>query len=125
MRLIIRQIGVLLLLLLLFLNLVAEERSESFLVRMYSKRVKVLSPATFYSPLNILIENKTLVKIVGKVIIYPKREEHYVTIKPMKHVAVEVKAKKGDRIFFIPLAPAFQDIELIFGLQSYEIPPKR
>jgi len=65
------------------------------------------------------------VKIIGKVSIYPSKKEHFLTIEPKKHLALEISAKKGDRIFFIPLAPAFQDIELIFGLQAYEIPPKR
>ena len=65
-----------------------EERSEAFLVQMYSNRVKVLSPAKFYSPLNILIENKTLVKIIGKVSIYPSKKEHFLTIEPKKQLTL-------------------------------------
>ena len=38
--------------------------------------------------------------------------------------SVEINIKKQDRIYFIPLVPAFQEVELIFGKKSYEIPPK-
>lgn len=103
----------------------AIESSNGFLITSYDDRFKVVSPEKFKSPMEIIIENKTLVRLVGKVIVNNKTHAGFASIESDKYQRIMVNLKKGDLLHFIPLSPAFQEVELIVGNKTYEIPPKK
>lgn len=112
-----------------FLTLTTTVRSieslNGFLVSGYDDRFRVVSPEKFHAPMEVIIENKTLVRLIGKVIVNSKVVAGFVAVEPEKYQKVVVNLKKGDVLHFIPLSPSFQEVELIVGNKNYEIPPKK
>lgn len=98
---------------------------DSFLVTAFDDRFQVISPLNFKSNMEIVLENKTSVKLIGKLVVNNSKNETFVAIMPSKFQKAMVKLNKGDRLHFIPMSPAFQEIELIVGNKTYEIPPKK
>ncbi len=101
------------------------ESSNGFIVTGNDDRFRVISPEKFRSPMEVIIENKTLVRLIGKVIVNNKTIIGFTSIEPEKYQRVMVPLKKGDLLHFIPLSPSFQEVELIVGNKTYEIPPKK
>ena len=116
-----------LLLFLVFLSVksLAIESLDGFLVSAFDDRYKVISPEKFKSNMEVKIENKTLMKLIGKVVINQSKNASYVAIDSEKYQKLLVNLKKGDVLHFYPLSPAFQEVELIVGNKTYEIPPKK
>ena len=75
--------------------------------------------------MTVIITNNTHTKLVGRVVTKEGYIIKNVAIEANKSVSVPIKEIKNKRVFFVPLIPAFQDVELILGKKSYEIPPKR
>ncbi|MGZ3787723.1 MAG: hypothetical protein ACXVLQ_04330 [Bacteriovorax sp.] len=103
----------------------AIESSNGFLVTAYDERFKIVSPEKFRTPLEVVVENKTLTRLIGKVVINNKTVAGYTSIDSDKYQKLSVNLKKGDILHFIPLSPSFQEVELIVGNKTYEIPPKK
>jgi hypothetical protein len=103
----------------------AAELSDTFIVKIFHDKVKVISPAKLSNNLTVIVENKTLVDIRGKIETKLGKVVAYVTIPSGQSKSVPVKISKKDKIYFVPMAPAFQAVELIVGRKAYEIPPKR
>ena len=106
-------------------KLLAIEAFDGFLVTAFDERIKVVSPDKFRSPMEIVVENNTLVRLIGKVVINQKTTLGHCAIEPGKYHKFKANLKKGDVLHFIPLSPAFQEVELIVGNKNYEIPPKK
>lgn len=106
-------------------QLFAIESLDGFLVTAFDDRFKVVSPAKYKTDMEVIVENKTLVRLVGKILINNQKNAEYVSVDPEKYKKVVVKIKKGDILHFVPLTPAFQEVELIIGNKTYEIPPKK
>lgn len=102
----------------------AEERSDAFLVKVFDNYVRVISPDKNYTLVSIIIENKTMSKLIGKVI-RGKTDLAFLSIDPDKTKSVQVKYLKEEKLLFIPMAPASQEVELIVGKKTYEIPPQK
>lgn len=97
---------------------------EEFVVTVFDKSVKVISPDMVKDKFTVVIENRSLVKIIGKIQANSGKVFSIKSIEPNSFDKVFVDYKKGERVFFIPLAPAFQEVELIPGQKTYEIPPR-
>ncbi len=118
--------GILALFLCLQLNsALAIESLDGFLVSAYDDRFRVISPEKFKNSMEVIIENKTLVRLIGKLTINKQTNASMVSIDPEKYQRAVVRLKKGDILHFVPLSPAFQEVELIVGNKTYEIPPKK
>lgn len=119
---------VLLLFLLLNFPAFAGEKSEAFLVTIFDRYVKVISPDKSYSQTSIIIENKTLSTIVGK-IQKGKSDLYFLTLEPQQSKSFQVKipATQGSQepLLFVPMSPASQEVQLLIGKKSYEIPPQK
>ncbi len=113
------------LLLLFSSNIFSIESLDGFLVSAYDDRFRVVSPEKFKPLMEIVIENNSLVRLIGKLIINQKKVVGYASIEPSKFAKLSTSLKKGDILHFIPLSPAFQEVELIIGNKVYEIPPKK
>jgi len=103
----------------------AYEKSDAFIIRAFDDRFKVLAPAVFMPELNVIIENKTMLPLVGKLQTLRGRVLKNTHLKSKGFMAEKLIVKKHERIFFVPLSPPGQEVELIIGKKSYEIPPQR
>ncbi len=111
--------------LILFLSAKAYERPDAFIVKIYDKRVRVLSPAKYDELLTVIIENKTLTTMRGKLATHSGEILNYVSIDPGKSTSLSVKRLNKERLYFVPIAPPLQKVELILGNKPYEIPPRQ
>ena len=102
----------------------ANEKSEAFLVTIYDRFVKVVSPDKAYTQTSIIIENKTLSTIVGK-IQRGKTDLHFLTLEPQNSKSLQVKIVGNEPLLFVPLSPSSQEVQLLIGKKSYEIPPQK
>mgnify|MGYP003394960757 CR=1 FL=1 len=103
----------------------ALESSSGFVVTAYDDRFRVVSPEKFREQMEVIIENKTLVRLIGKVMVNNKINSGFASVETDNYQRIMVKLKKGDLLHFIPLSPSFQEVELIVGNKIYEIPPKK
>ena len=101
------------------------ESLDGFLVSAYDDRFVVISPEKFKPTMEVIIENKTLVRLVGKLTINRSTNASYISVESDKFQKANVKLKKGDLLHFVPLSPAFQEVELIVGNKKYDIPPAK
>lgn len=101
------------------------ESLNGFLVTAFDDRFRVVSAEKFKSQMEVIVENKTLVRLIGKVMLNNKIVAGYVAVDAEKYQKIVVNLKKGDLLHFVPLSPAFQEVELIVGNKIYEIPPKK
>jgi hypothetical protein len=66
-----------------------------------------------------------LVRMIGKIMVNNKTNAGFTAVESDKYQRIMVNLKKGDLLHFIPLSPSFQEVELIVGNKTYEIPPKK
>jgi len=102
----------------------AYEKADAFIVKVYDTKVKVVSPVKDDPNLSVIIENKTLVDIRGKIETGRGEILNYVNIKSRASTSLKLKRKDKEKIFFIPQSPPFQKVELKLGNRPYEIPPQ-
>lgn len=100
------------------------ERSDAFLVTAYSNKIAVVAPQKFDPRLNVIVVNKTLITLLGKIETGEGKVLSYISVPSGKSQSVEVGTKLKDKIYFVPMAPAFQTVQLNVGSKPYEIPPK-
>ena len=103
----------------------AYEKSDTFYVQVHDKFVKVLSPDQFKEKLSVIVENKMNQKLLGKLVKGNGERVGFYSIVPQSMASLDVVLKKEEKLFFVPLSPSFQEVELKIGKKSYEIPPER
>ncbi len=101
------------------------KRSDAFLVDIFDRKVTVVAPDKHSNGLHAIFSNQTLSKIISKVQTDTGEVLDYFTLEPKENYSVQIGNIKGKKIYFIPMAPAFQEAELIVGGKSYEIPPEK
>ncbi len=109
----------------LFVQVNAIESLDGFLVESLDSSFRVISPQKFKPKMEIIVDNKTLVKLVGRLSINNKPTNYFYTILPGSYEKKIIEIKKGDILHFVPISPPFQEVELIIGNKIYEIPPKK
>ena len=102
----------------------SQQRSEAFLIDIFDRKVKVVSPKKVSQKMHAIFTNNTLSRILGKVMLHTGEVISFVTLEAGQSKSVHIGIYKEKKIFFIPLAPSLQEIELIVGRSPYEIPPK-
>lgn len=113
---------------LLFLLLVmsvarAAPKAETFVVNIQDRRMSVIAPEKRKNHFSVLIENRSLSDQVGKFTVGGKNLK-FVSVKSGQTESVEIENKTSANVIFVPMSPAFQEVELIFGKKVYEIPSK-
>lgn len=116
---------------LLFLTLIfiqsatfAKENSESYVVTIHDTFVKVIGPRKAESRTSVIIENKTLAAHVLK-LTDEYEDIKYIRVPPHRYRSIEFNYDPDVRYFLTSLSPPFQGIELLPGIDSYEVPPKQ
>lgn len=92
---------------------------------MFDSYVQVLSPKKIFEEQSVIIENKTLVRLFGRLQGPNGSNEKYISVNPGESKVVSIPTQGIEKLIFIPLSPAFQEVELKIGMPSYEIPPQR
>ena len=101
-----------------------QSKSDTFIVEMMDRKVKVISPEKVKSTFIVIVENRSLSNLVAKFSTEAGALK-YVSIESGKAETVEIIHRSGNKIYFVPLSPAFQEIELVAGKKEYEIPSQK
>ena len=101
------------------------EKSETFVVDYFDNKFKVISPLDISTETTLIINNKGLSRLIGKVQTNEGEVIKFFSINPRDFNAISLRKGFRKRIFLVPLSPAFQTFELVTGQKSYEIPPKK
>lgn len=96
---------------------------EAFKIELYDRKVRVESPQKISGQFAVIVENLSMSDVMGKFHAGGK-DLKFINVKAGTSRSIEFKHQGGDIVRFQPLAPAFQEIELIAGKKNYEIPPK-
>ena len=109
----------------LFLPLLvlAQVKSDTFMVVINDRSMSILSPEKKKDFYSVIVENRSLSDQVAKFTV-EKKLLKYVAVKSGKSETVEIENKSNASVFFVPVSPAFQDAELQFGKKAYEVPSK-
>ena len=102
----------------------AQPKTEIFVIQIFDRSMTVLSPQKRTEIFSVLVENRSLSDQIGKFIVNGKLIK-FVSVKSGITESVEIENKTKSNVVFIPVSPAFQDTELIFGKKAYEIPSKK
>ena len=94
------------------------------MVRVFDQKVRVLSPVKYDPNLSVLVENKTMIQIKAKVETESGSDIQHISLEAGKSVSVKLYNLNKEKVFFIPLSPPFQKVELKLGSKPYEIPPR-
>jgi hypothetical protein len=97
--------------------------NEAFIVQIQDRSMNVISPETKRNLFSVVVENRSLSDQVGKFIAGGKILK-FVSVKSGKSETVEIENKTSTNVTFVPVSPAFQEVELLFGKKAYEIPSK-
>ncbi|MBF0360201.1 MAG: hypothetical protein HQK49_04280 [Oligoflexia bacterium] len=117
-----------------------KEYTGSFIVTIYDQYIQVVSPSSTSAgvsastpalaenaalSISVIADNKTLSKLLAKIETEDKKTIAYLNVPAQSAKKTDLKiANKNTKIIFTPLAPAFQEVKLIFGSIPYEIPAR-
>ena len=101
----------------------AQTKPETFVIQIQDRSLSVLAPATKKNIFSVLVENRSLSDQLGKFTVQGKILK-YVSVKSGQTEPVEIENKTSANVVFVPVSPAFQEVELLFGKKAYEIPSK-
>lgn len=115
-----------LLLVLIFLSglALAQPQTETFVIQIKDRSLSIISPDKRKPLYTVLVENRSLSDQLGKFMVQGKILK-YVSVKSGMTEPVEIENKTNANVLFVPVSPAFQEIELLFGKKAYEIPSKK
>lgn len=101
----------------------ADVKTEAFVIQINDRNMKVISPEKQRTLFSVMVENGSLSNQVGKFMVKGKTVK-FVSVLSGKSETVEIENKSEAPVVFVPVSPAFQDVELRFGKKAYEIPSK-
>ena len=102
----------------------AQPKTDNFVIQIHDRSMSILSPEKKRPIFSALVENHSLSDQVGKFTVNGKLLK-FVSVKTGQTEPVEIENKTSYNVVFIPVSPAFQEAELIFGKKAYEIPSKK
>ncbi len=103
----------------------AYQQADAFILEITDKRTRILSPTQWSISLNLIVKNKTLLKLIGRLENQDQKVLKYFTIDPRKDYSLPLPEPKGNRLFFVSMVPPMQKMELKIGSPPREIPPQR
>lgn len=112
-------------LLLISLQVLAYQKSDAFIVTAHPGYYRVLSPVKIDKKIGLIVQNKSLVKIFGRLETDNNELIKMINVKPDQSISITFDYSVNKKYFFIPLSPAFQEVELKRGETSYEVPTQR
>lgn len=104
--------------------LISAKYTDSFIVTVKDRTISVSSPEKRLEVVSVIIENETLDKIISQLKTDKKVIKRFV-LNPQSKEVYQVDMRSVEKLFFIPIAPPFQSVELKFKQGLYEIPEKK
>lgn len=104
-------------------SLWAQQSAKPFVIQVNDRSVQVSSSEVRRHIFSVIVENRSLSDQVAKFVMQGQILK-YVSVKSGKSETVEIENKSTHPVFFVPVSPAFQEVELIFGKKAYEVPSK-
>lgn len=101
----------------------AAPKSEVFIIQVMDRKMSVLSPDTERKLFSVIVENRSLSDQVARFQVRGKLIK-YISVPSGKSESVEIENASGSPVTFVPVSPAFQEVELTFGKKAYEVPSK-
>lgn len=101
----------------------AQVKTESFVILIKDRSMEVLSPEKKRNLFAVILDNRSLSDQVGKFTLNGKILK-FVSVKSGKTETIEIENKASVPVTYVPVSPAFQEVELHFGKKAYEIPSK-
>lgn len=108
-----------------FMTYAVHEKADAFIVKVNPRYFKVLSPVKVKKNIGLIVQNKSLVKLLGRLEDDHGKTLEILSVETGKSKSVEFRFDKNKKYFFTPISPPFQKIELKLGEKSYEVPPQR
>jgi hypothetical protein len=101
----------------------AAPQSEMFIIQVMDRKMSVVSPDKERKLFSVLVENRSLSDQVAR---FESRGKllKYISVPSGKSESIEIENTSGSPVTFVPVSPAFQEVELVFGKKAYEVPPK-
>lgn len=118
------KLKVILSLMILSLPALAQVKTENFIIQIQDRSMSVVAPDKRKAIYSVLVENRSLSDQLGKFTVQGKILK-YVSVKSGVTEPVEIENKTSANVVFVPVSPAFQEVELLFGKKAYEIPSKK
>ena len=106
------------------LSINSYESPDAFIVKVYDQKVRVLSPVKYDPELNVIVENKTRVTLKAKLVTETESNVEFLSLEAGRTTNIKLKNLDKEKVFFIPLSPPLQKVELKLGSKPYEIPPR-
>ena len=103
---------------------IAQSKVETFVIQINDRSMLILSPENAKKMFTVLVENRSISDQIGKFIVKGKLLK-YVSVKSGHSEPVEIENSTSSNVVFVPVSPAFQEVELLFGKKAYEIPSKK
>jgi len=101
----------------------ATPKTEVFYIRVSDRKIEVNSPEKKSQIFSVIVENRSLTDQIGKFVAGDQTLK-FVSVAAGKTESVDLLNKTSKNVLFVPISPAFQEVELVFGKKAYEIPPK-
>ena len=101
------------------------ESAEAFTVTFLGEKVRVVSPKTPNEFIAMILINRSMHKIIGKVHNLKTNKEDFFSVDVDSELTLKVDGKIEDIINIVPLSPPGQEVELRTGKEAYEIPAKK
>ena len=98
--------------------------TDSFIVEVTDRKIKVTSPLKKIDIVSIIIKNTTFDKIISELRSDEKVLKRFV-LKPEGKEVIQVDYSKVNKLYYVPIAPPFESVELRFKQKPYEIPEKK
>lgn len=100
----------------------AIEQSNAFIISINDSGNKVIAPETVDKKVGVIINNRTLSDVRGKIVNEDRSVVINVNILSNNSESFEVPYSKDGKLTFIPISPSFQEVVLVVGEKSYEVP---
>lgn len=105
----------------LFIDICYSQYSNSFIVEIDERKIRVTSPKSKDKIVSIVFINKTLDKVISELRTDDKVLKRF-TLKREDKQVLQIDIKSIKKLIYVPIAPAFESVELKFKKEPYEIP---
>ncbi len=102
----------------------ASPKADVFIIQVMDRKMSVVSPETQRKIFSVIVENRSLSDQVAR-FESKGRLLKYIAVPSGKSESVEIENATGAPVIFVPVNPAFQEVELIFGKKAYEVPTQK
>jgi hypothetical protein len=106
------------------INLSYGKFTNSFVVELFDQKIKVTSPLKKVEAVSIIIKNTTFEKTISELRSESKVLKRFVVPAGGREV-IQVNFSNLKKLFYVPISPPFETVELRFNQKAYEVPEKK